>query len=222
MIAVIQCAATKRPDAGHLRRQDGTKCMFVANPAIAPTDPDCMHVRPDDISDAGESWREILVRYNANPGNNPCGLLQAFELYENAAYRRLVDRFGAARVYILSAGWGLISASFLTPAYDITFSARAKQQVPWKFRRKGDRYADLCHLPADTAEPVIFFGGKDYVSLFCTLTGGITSKRTIFYNASKPPEAPGCVLERYPTTTKTNWHYQCVIAFLEGRITAQA
>lgn len=69
---------------------------------------------------------------------------------------------------------------------------------------------------------MIFFGGKDYVPLFCKLTGDITSNRTIFYNANEPPEAPGCVLERYPTTTKTNWHYQCVNAFLEGRITAQA
>jgi hypothetical protein len=196
--------------------------MFVADPATAPTDPECVYVRPDDISDTGESWREILVRYNANPGNNPCGLLRAVELYENAAYRGLVDRFGAARVYILSAGWGLISASFLTPAYDITFSARAKQQAPWKFRRRGDRYADLCHLPADTAEPVIFFGGKDYVPLFCKLTGGITPKRTIFFNASKLPEAAGCVLERFPTTTKTNWHYKCVNEFLADRISVQA
>jgi len=222
MIAIIQCAATKRLDAGHLRRQDGTKCIFVADPAKAPTDPDCMHARPDDAANIGESWRDILVRYNANPGNNPYGLLRAFELYENAAYRRLVEHLGAHSVYILSAGWGLINASFLTPAYDITLNARAKQNAPWKFRRSGDHYADLCHLPADTVDPVIFFGGKDYVPLFCKLTSNITSKRTIFYNSSKPPKAPGCVLHRFLTTTRTNWHYQCVTAFLRSQIVAQA
>jgi hypothetical protein len=123
---------------------------------------------------------------------------------------------------------GLIGASFLTPAYDITFSARAKQEAPWKFRRKGDRYEDLCNLPADTAEPVVFFGGKDYLPLFCKLTGGIRSRRTIFYRASKlperaskPPEAPDCALQRFPTDTRTNWHYECVKEFLEGGITVQ-
>jgi hypothetical protein len=124
-------------------------------------------------------------------------LLRAFELYQKAAYRRLVERFGAFKVYILSAGWGLIGASFLTPDYDITFSAQAKKKAPWKFR-EGDRYEDLCHLPADTVEPVVFFGGKDYAPLFCKLTGVIRSKRTIFCNASEPPEAPGCALQRFP------------------------
>lgn len=222
MIAIIQCAATKRPDAGHLQRQDGTKCMFVADPASAPTDSERIHAHPDEASDTGESWREKLVRYNADPGSNPCGLLRAFELYENASRRGLVDRLGTDRVYILSAGRGLISASFLTPAYDITLNTRAKQKAPWKFRKKEDSYADLCHLPADTVEPVIFFGGKDYMPLFCKLTGSIPSRRTIFYNSSRPPDAPGCVLHRFSTTAKTNWHYQCVKAFLQGQIDVRA
>ena len=229
MIAVIQCAATKRRDAGHLRRQDGTKVMFVADPAKAPDDSECVFARPDDVSDTGASWRQVLVRYNENPGNNPLGLLSASELYQNTAYRRLVEHLGASKVYILSAGWGLINASFLTPDYDITFSARAKEDAPWKFRRKGDSYEDLCHLPADTADPVVFFGGKDYVPLFCKLTGSIRSKRTILYRvsdkanekASKPPKAPGCVLQGFPTASRTNWHYECVKAFLEDRIAIQ-
>lgn len=218
MIAVIQCAATKRSGAGHLRQQNGTKVMFVADPARAPADSDWVFAHPDDVSDTGATWRQVLVRYNANTGNNPLGLLQAADLYQNTAYRRLVEHFDHSKVYILSAGWGLIGAPFLTPDYDITFSARARQDAPWKYRRTGDRYEDLCQLPADTAEPVIFFGGKDYVPLFCKLTVGITSKRTIFFNANRPPEAPGCVLERFPTTTKTNWHYECVKEFLARHI----
>jgi hypothetical protein len=228
MIAVIQCAATKRSDAGHLRRQDGTRVMFVADPAKAPADSECVFARPDDVSDTGASWRQAVIQYNANPTNNPLGLLRAFELYQKAAYRRLVEYFGASNVFILSAGWGLIGASFLTPDYDITFSAQARQKAPWKFRGEGDRYEDLCHLPIDTADPVIFFGGRDYVPLFCKLTRGIRSRRTIFYRAStlpektsKPPEASGCALQGFPTDTRTNWHYECVKAFLEDRIAVQ-
>jgi hypothetical protein len=222
MIVVIQCAATKRRDAGYLRQQGGTKVLCVAHPTIKPTGPDCVHAHPDDLSDTGDSWREKLVRYNANPGANPLGLLRAFELYEDASYRALVERFGAARTYILSAGWGLISASFLTPAYDITFNTQTKKKAPWKFRhKKRDHYDDLCHLPADTVEPVIFFGGKDYVPLFCKLTAGITAKRTIFFNANEPPKAPGCALKpSLPTRRKMNWHYECVDDFINDRISA--
>ena len=36
MIFVIQCAARKNPDAGYLRRRDGRKVMFVADPGAAP------------------------------------------------------------------------------------------------------------------------------------------------------------------------------------------
>jgi hypothetical protein len=90
MIAVIQCAATKRCDAGHLRQRDGTKVMFVADPAKAPADSECLFVRPDDVSDSGATWRQVLAEYNANPANNPFRLLRAFELYKNAAYRGLV------------------------------------------------------------------------------------------------------------------------------------
>ncbi len=218
MIAIIQCAASKRQDAGSLRKKDGTKVMFVADPAKAPPGERFAYARPDDRSDTGATWREMLLRYNAAPGNNPLGLFRAYELYENPAYRRLADRFGMDRTYILSAGWGLIRADFLTPQYDITFSAAVKKNAPWKFRRKTDRYEDLRQLPEDTEEPMLFFGGKDYVPLFCRLTQGIKGRRTIFYNSRQPPDAPGCALQRFSTTTRTNWHYECVNAVLDGQI----
>jgi hypothetical protein len=59
--SVIQCAARKQPDAGHLRDKDGRPVLFVADPANAPTDPDIVHARPDDISDQGITWREQLA-----------------------------------------------------------------------------------------------------------------------------------------------------------------
>jgi hypothetical protein len=218
MIAIIQCASSKRPDAGFLRRRDGTKVYFVADPTIAPPTDRYTYARPDDLSDTGATWRQVLLQYNSNSGNNPLGLCRAFELYGNDTYRRLVERFGTDKTYILSAGWGLINAAFLTPNYDITFSVAAKRKAPYKFRKKTDRYDDLCMLPADTAEPLAFFGGKDYVPFFCRLTQAVKGARTLFYNSSLSPNAPGCLLEKFSTTTRTNWHYECANAFLDGRI----
>jgi hypothetical protein len=93
-------------------------------------------------------------------GGNPLGLLPAFELYENHIYRALASRFGAEKTYIVSAGWGLINAAFLTPSYDITFNASAENLV---CRLKGDSYHDSCMLPDNTEEPVVFFGSKQSV-----------------------------------------------------------
>lgn len=79
-------------------------------------------------------------------------------------------------VYILSAGRGLIAGDFLTPYYDITFSPSARSPDACKRRRKADKYRGICMLPDNTDEEVVFFGGKDYVPLFCTLTIKVKSK----------------------------------------------
>jgi hypothetical protein len=106
----------------------------------------------------------------------------------------------------------------MIPSYDITFSASAED---YQRRRKTDVYADLCMLPDTTNEPIVFFGGKDYVPLFCKLTKSIKSERTIFYNSAQLPAAPGCRLQRFRTSTRTNWHYECAHAFLNGHIHVQ-
>jgi len=217
MIVVIQCAASKRPDAGFLRRGDGRPVAFVADPALAPASERCVYARPDDPADDGVTWRKALVRYNQDPGGNPLGLLPAFQLYEHPVYRQLADRFGIGNTYILSAGWGLLAAGFLTPYYDITFSPAARKQ-PHKRRKPADSYEDLSMLPPGLSEPVVFFGGKDYVPLFCSLTSAVRAPKLLFYNSAQPPQAPGCLLERFETSTRTNWHYECASAFTDGRI----
>ena len=118
--------------------------LVVAHPELAPPAVNYVYARPDDASDAGGTWRDQLLAYNANPGNNPLGLLPAFELYENDIYRALVKQFGIENTYILSAGWGLIDAAFLTPAYGIAFSAQANNCVR---RRKRDAFCDLSLIP---------------------------------------------------------------------------
>jgi hypothetical protein len=215
VIVVIQCAASKAQGAGHLRTPAGVPVTFVAHPEIAPVNDEHVHARPDDDCGSGKSWRDVLVDYNNNPGGNPLGLLPAYRLYANPVYERLVDKQGIANVYILSAGWGLIRADFLTPYYDITFSASARGDDAHKRRRKADRYGDFRMLPDETEDDILFFGGKDYIALFCELTAGVKRRRTLLYSSAQPPVAPGCKPAKFHTTTRTNWHYEAANAFLE-------
>ena len=215
MIVVIQCAAKKSSKAGCLQTSDGRNVLFVADPMAAPLREGTAHFRPDDIAEDGLSWREKLLKYNEAPGDNPFGLLPAWRLYANSTYEMLKERFGTDRLYILSAGWGLLAADFLTPSYDITFSASAEK---YKRRRKADRYNDFEMLDNPKSEPVVFFGGKDYISLFCELTKSLKASKTVFFNSATPPDTPGCTLKRFVTRTRTNWHYECAKAFIAEEI----
>jgi hypothetical protein len=153
MIVVIQCAATKAPNAGHLVTADGKPVTFVAHPKIAPKD-DKVYARPDDDAGEGRSWREVLRAYNRDPRGNPLGLLPAYRLYRNPVY--------------------------------------------------------IGMLPDSTEQEILFFGGKDYVPLFCKLTQNVKGKRKVFHSSGQGPSAPGCMLVKFETTTRTNWHYECV------------
>jgi len=214
MIVVIQCAARKRPDAGYFTETWG-RVFFVAQPDQASALGGAVYRRPDDLAEPGRTWRDELIAYNSNPDGNPRRLLPAYELYLNEAYRKLAEKVGLDKLFILSAGWGLISATFLTPPYDITFSAQAES---YKRRRMGDRYRDFSMLPPGTQEPILFFGGKDYLPLFNRLTSGVQGERIVFFNSMHAPQIDGGRAIRFKTTTRTNWHYECVDAFLSGAL----
>jgi hypothetical protein len=216
MIFVIQCAGSKRPDAGHLVSSAGKPVIFVANPEAAPADDEFVHARPDDPSGNGTSWRDMLLKYNEEGQDNPLRLSPAYQLYEDPTYERLVKRFGGQNVYILSAGWGLINAHFLTPCYDITFAYKKGQK--YKQRQKTDRYHDFRMLPDQTREPIVFFGGKAYLPLFIELTSSVKGKKTVFYNSGDVPPTPGCELRRFPARRNTNWQYDCANDVIDGKI----
>jgi len=84
-------------------------------------------------------------------------LLPAYQLYDNCAYQGLVSKFGIDKIFIVSAGWGLVAANFLLPDYDIRFNAVAE---PYKRRGKQDIYRDFCALKDET-DDIMFLGGKD-------------------------------------------------------------
>jgi hypothetical protein len=215
MMIVMQCAASKRPDAGYLRNLDGKRVIFVAKPEATPPDRGVVYARPDDPADDGLTWRDKLVAYNQDPGANSLGLLPACELYQKDAYRKLSAKVGRSRFFILSAGWGLVAASFMVPYYDITFTAQAEA---YKRRRKADLYDDFTMLPSGTHEPILFFGGKDYLPLFDRLTDGTLGPRIVFFNSATAPQIRNGRAVRFETSTRTNWHYECADAFLGGAL----
>ncbi len=214
---VIQCAASKMPSAGHLRTQDGRNVLFVARPLEAPARPSFIHARPDDLSDDGtHTWRQHLVEYNEQHyGDNPLGLLPAYRLYAREEYRRLIERFGLDNVFILSAGWGLIRAAFLTPNYDITFSAQADR---YKRRQSSEPYRDFSQMPAQSDRPILFLGGRDYLPLFEKMTTHACGSKIIFHQSEAVSRRPGFQYRHYETSTRTNWHYLCAQDLVSGKI----
>lgn len=217
-IVVILCSAPKNGWAGHFRRADGRKVLLVAQPDAAPPEAGYHYARPDDAAGDGQTWREKLRRYNADydgsPESNPRGLLPAWQLYWHPVYARLWEKYGPERLYILSAGWGLVKADFLLPNYDITFSNNAETYMR---RRKRERYQDCQMLPDGTANPVVFFGGKSYTNFFSSLTRQVKGGRYVYYYGNAP-DAPGCRLIQFQSGNQRTWHYEAADAFLQGEI----
>lgn len=219
MKVVIQCAGSKSGHAGSFSVSDGRPVVFVANPAAATDHNNAAYAHPDDVSEDGGSWRQRLVAYNSSCKNS-LHFLPAYKLYANPAYGRLVERFGEGKIFILSAGWGLVSAEFLLPSYDITFSRSKDRLKDALTRRKPkDRYADFSMIE-DDGEDVVFLGGKDYLPLFQSLMKKTSGKKSIFYNSHTPPTAllAASKMIRFETRTRTNWHYECAYALAEGKI----
>lgn len=219
MKVVIQCAGSKRADAGSFSTKDGRQVIFVASPSAEPPPKNRVYARPDDTTeDSRETWREKLLGYNRKEvSTNPLNLLPAYKLYTNKAYKHLVDKFGKDKVFILSAGWGLIPADFSTPAYDITFSVSG---ALLNRRKPKDHYKDFC-LMEDDGEEIAFLGGKSYLPLFHALTKEMSGKKIVFYNSKTPPDLliPNIKSIKFETSTRTNWHYECAHALVEGSIT---
>ncbi|MGH9879755.1 MAG: hypothetical protein ACRD5H_19170, partial [Nitrososphaerales archaeon] len=177
--------------------------------------PSCC-LRPDDeIAPGLGTWREYLIQYNQQ-GSNPHGLYRAADLYKPHVYRDLVKQYGWNNVFILSAGWGLIRSDYLTPYYDITFS---KQGKPWAIRRPDDHYQDFNHLQeAELSEDerIYFFGGKDYLPLYYSLTEHIPGRKVIYHSQASLEVHEGYEYVIY--RSHTNWHYSCAQAFIADRV----
>lgn len=129
---------------------------------------------------------------------------------------RLADHFGVQNVFILSAGCGLIPE--LPNALLRPLPSSASAEV-YKWWLQADGYRDLNRLPAGEAMTSSSSAGRDYLPQFCALTAVTKGKRIVFYSSAKPPSAPGCQLRPFHTSTRTNWHYGCGNAFVNGSLT---
>lgn len=220
MKIVIQCAATKKvtPFGHGIRTTDNRLVKFVAHPELINDNNQCVYAHPDGKSSGSETWRDLILRYNKTMSHsNTLGLYKAYQLYQHNIYQKLVEKFGEDKVFILSAGWGLVSANFLIPDYDITFS-KAKNVSIHCQRNKSDLFSDICHLP-DDGELTLFIGGKDYQPLFNHLTNKHKGKKTIFYNAVESPRAErNTSFVLFETTQRTNWHYTCAKDLIDGKL----
>ena len=76
MIVVIQCAASKQPDAGHLETAAGTTvCSSPTRPRLRRRQLSSTRgqmTRPD----RGQPWRDVLLDYNQRVCHNPLGLFR--------------------------------------------------------------------------------------------------------------------------------------------------
>ena len=219
LVVVIPCAGTKAAGAGHLTLPSGRPVKFVADPRAAPKSATMSYRHPDDAAPSGRSWRQVLAEYNRAVHDNPLSLLPAWKLYEPPSYPRvyadLVEAYGMDNVFILSAGWGLVSAGFLLPNYDITFAAGAKG---YKRRRRHDRYEDFAMLPTSADRTVVFLGGNSYVPSFCALTRDVSARRIVFHYSRHAPRAVSCERRRFERGAPRTWHYQCAYALMRREI----
>lgn len=220
MQVVIQCAGQKNvgPSSaqGHFRNSSGKRIKFLAQPQLTEAGDNFICARPDDPSDKrGLTWRQQLLKYNEK-GENPFGLLQAFKLYRCKVYRDLVEHFGIENVFILSAGWGLIRADFLTPAYDITFKSIGDR--PETRRCKTDQYFDFQQLPIRGKSPIVCFVTGEYRSRIENLA---LNREVLFcqrLDAGKPSKSLKENERPFKTRALTNWHYSAAQALISGEL----
>ncbi len=203
MIAVIACAGRKR-DVGFLTDEHGVCVNFVGCPEKAPAD-GSKYVSPDSLSPYGVTWRAYVAMQQDSR------LVPAYQLYADPIYQAMFARLGH-RMYILSAGWGLIAASFGIPNYDITYSLDRSR--PWTWR---DPMADeLCRndfaqLPNAGSE-MVFFGGAKYRPRFAALSQQYRGRRCFYHRSDgegSQPRLEGCEPLPFRTCRRTNWHYEC-------------
>ena len=224
MKVVIQCAGSKHSYAGRLETPSGEKVEFVATPELCKSvPPGVRYFKTDDLYGVkAMTWRDELTRYNEET-ENPYKLLRAADLCTPNVYRKLTDAFGWESVFILSAGWGLIRANYLTPYYDITFSKTAKRENQWKWR-DGENIArstsDFNHLKRASISPseeIHFFVGLDYLDLCYALVQDLLATKVIHFKSRKlkadSKRRAGFVYVEYVGPEKTNWHYSAAKDF---------
>ncbi len=214
MKIVIQCASRKYNNAGRLTTLSGQHVNFVAHPEKCRENG--IFYRPDDMIEGMNcTWRDYLKSYNKN-NMNPNNLLKAGNLYKPAIYKELIDKYEAQKVFILSAGWGLIRSDFLIPYYNITFSNQGKSYSKRLPRDQFEDFNQLYEVGINAGETIYFFGGQAYLPLYYKLTQGIVARKVIYHSQEAEFHRQGYEFIHYRSFT--NWHYFCARDFISELI----
>ena len=225
-IVVFPCCAKKKPQYW---LHKGQKVEFVANPDKCAKLSGFLYCHPDDRNPhTGKTWRAELDDYNKqyqHNGKNPRYLCEAYKLYEPKQHKKIYQQLYSnfkERLFILSAGWGLVRADFLLPYYDITFSSSAPV---CKRRKESDEYHDFNQLADEKLEEndsIYFFGLKDYLSLYCCLTRDLLCKKVIYHRSTRiricQAEGYEYIQYRREGIAIEKWHYKCAEDFMEGKL----
>ena len=223
---VMICAKVKHNNTHISVNNQTIKFKAVSNPGnfdFLPDDP-----KPNDKC----TWRK-WVEDNQNNAAIPT---LAYNLYSprnpfNEVYLNLNEKFDD-RLFILSAGWGLVKANFRLPNYDITFSGNNPANLR-VFQNLNPPFNDFNHLTYNhnvglnsENEDIVFIGSPDYIPLFIKLTQNLKCRKIIYWKRMKPKPIPielpipnNTFLYRFYNTAKNrNWHYELAQKYADGEI----
>ena len=213
---LIQCAKDKNQSPFY---DNGNRVCFVATPDQYPNNNDVIVNPNDEINN--ENWIERIRAYNDTNGN-PSKLLPAIHLYKDPIYKQLEEAVGINNTFILSAGWGLVSGSFLLPNYDITFSKAPN--VPEYTKRDPNTLYDWDDINAFDDISISYddlhvFCVPSYYPLLNKMLENKKINNIILHvrNSNVPNDGElnfQHISRNYKTKRKINWHYACARDFI--------
>ena len=216
---VMICAKEKKGNSKIIHENFNHPITFLAQPNGVNT------FLPDGyIPNLNMTWRD----YVTNNQNHNIIPFKSYQLYIHGVYQNLFTVFGD-RLFILSAGWGLVKAEFRLPNYDITFSKDEK--VPLNSKRstnmnKSPIYNDFKKLKVKKDDDIIFIGVPNYLNLFYELTRDFQNRKIIYYfgKGSKlkrySPKKEFDYIQYEPKNPNNNrtWHYELAQKYADGEI----
>jgi len=217
---VMICAKGKKGNSNIIHENFNHPITFVAQPNGVNT------FLPDGcIPHLNMTWRDY-VRKNQKPKIIP---FKSYQLYIHGVYQNLFNVFGD-RLFILSAGWGLVKAEFRLPNYDITFSNTTEPEYKRVFQNPNPHFNDFNHLNDNhnvvlnsENEDIVFIGGKTYVKQFIALTIGKGRNKIIYHFGNEPlvvlPDNFFYV-QYVPNNLNNNrtWHYELAQKYVDGQL----
>ena len=206
---IIICASRKNENSRIYHNEIELKIKAIS-------DPQNNIFHPDYVIDEEEGFsiRDIVLQSQNNQNLAP-----SYQLYSHPIYTDLFEYLGD-RLFIQSAGWGIISSNFRLPYYNITFNQNANLN---EIRANDADYKDFNHLEnADNKEKLVFVGSIDYIHQFWQLVEELPNDKVIFHkNVNLPqdfPQIPARFFRYYETNARTNWHYQLARSIVNGEI----